>query len=351
MATVGVALVGYGFGNRAFHGPLIRETEGLEIRAVLSTNPDRQQQAHQHFPGVRIYDDYDALLADKHIDLVVISTPHSTHAPLTIQACRRGKHVVVDKIMALNVAEAESMVKAAEQASVLLSVFHNRRWDSDFLTVKAVLQQGLLGEPYVIESSVVGYRKPPAAGSHLPWRMQARYGGGAVRDWGAHLLDQAIQLFGSNIRSVYADFQYRWPGIDVESAAMCWVRFAEGVRFRMEVGSISKIDRPRWYVRGSQGALVIQGLDPQEAELKRNVVISGSDQACIAYESCHFESDIPEAKLQIVPGDYLAYYRNIAAALLHGAPLAVTPESVLDSLRLLESIVASAASGTVMNLP
>lgn len=351
MTTVGVGLIGYGFGNRAFHGPLIRQTESLEVRAVLTTNPDRRQEALEHFPAVRIYDSYDSLLADKHIDLVVISTPHSTHAPLTIHACELGKHVVVDKIMAMNVAEAESMIEAAEKAGVLLSVFHNRRWDSDFLTVQAALQQSLLGEPYVVESSVIGFRKAPAAGDRLPWRMQARHGGGVVRDWGAHLLDQAIQLFGGDIRSVYADFQYRWPGVDVESAAVCWIRFGGGVRFRMEVGNTSKIGRPRWYVRGSQGALVIHGLDPQEAELKRHVVISGSDQARIPEENCQFESDIPGAQLQIIPGDYLAYYKNIAAALLQGAPLTVTPESVLDSLRLMESIVASAASGTVISYP
>jgi scyllo-inositol 2-dehydrogenase (NADP+) len=351
MTTVGVGLVGYGFGNQAFHGPLIRETDGLEVRAVMTANPERRQLALEHFPGVKIYEKYDELLADPRIDLVVISTPHSTHAPLTIQACEKGKHVVVDKIMALGVAEGEAMIKAAERAGVLLSVFHNRRWDCDYLTVKNALQKGLLGEPWVIESSVVNFRTPPPPGQPLPWRMQARYGGGIIRDWGAHLLDQAIQLLGNDIRSVYADFQYRWPRIDVESAAVCWIRFNDGVRFRVEVGGISKIGRPRWYVRGSRGALVIDSLDPQEAELKRQVVISGTEQARIPGEKCRFESDVPGAELEILPGDYLAYYKNIAAALLEGAPLEVTPESVLDSLRLLEAIVASAASGTVINYP
>ena len=200
------------------------------------------------------------------------------------------------------------MIKAAERAGVLLSVFHNRRWDSDYLTVKNALQKGLLGEPWVIESSVVNFRTPPPPGQPLPWRMQARYGGGIIRDWGAHLLDQAIQLLGNDIRSVYADFQYRWPRIDVESAAVCWIRFNDGVRFRVEVGGISKIGRPRWYVRGSRGALVIDSLDPQEAELKRQVVISGTEQARIPGEKCRFESDVPGAELENPAGDYLAYY-------------------------------------------
>ena len=349
MTTVGVGLVGYGFGNQAFHGPLIRETDGLEVRAVMTANPERRQLALEHFPGVKIYEKYDELLADPRIDLVVISTL-IPRTPIDHPGLREAR-MVVDKIMALGVAEGEAMIKAAERAGVLLSVFHNRRWDSDYLTVKNALQKGLLGEPWVIESSVVNFRTPPPPGQPLPWRMQARYGGGIIRDWGAHLLDQAIQLLGNDIRSVYADFQYRWPRIDVESAAVCWIRFNDGVRFRVEVGGISKIGRPRWYVRGSRGALVIDSLDPQEAELKRQVVISGTEQARIPGEKCRFESDVPGAELEILPGDYLAYYKNIAAALLEGAPLEVTPESVLDSLRLLEAIVASAASGTVINYP
>lgn len=342
MTGIGVGLVGYGFGNRAFHGPLIKGTEGLEVRAVLTTNPERQRQAHVHFPGTKIYADYEELLTDEDIDLVVISTPHHLHAPQAIQACERGKHVVVDKIMALSVAEAEKMMAAAKKADVMLSVFQNRRWDSDYLTVAAAIKQGLLGEPYVVESSVVGFRQPPAPTSELPWRMKRACGGGPFRDWGAHLFDQAIQLFGNRVDSVYADFQYRWPGIDVETAAVCWIRFAEGVRFRIEVGNISKIERPRWYVRGAKGALVVQGRDPQEAQLKRGVVISGTDQARMPQEAFQLESEVGE--LEIHAGNYRAYYQNIADVLLHNAPLAVTPASVLDSIRLIEAACRSAES-------
>lgn len=165
MRVIGVGLVGYGYGNRAFHGPLIRETPGLEVKAIVTASPERQSQAQQHFPQAKIYNSYDELLSDESIGLVVISTPHDTHASLTVKACTQGKHVVVDKIMAMSVSEAEAMLEAARQANVVLSVFQNRRWDSDYLTVKRALEQGLLGEPYVVESSVVGYRKPPATGT------------------------------------------------------------------------------------------------------------------------------------------------------------------------------------------
>ncbi len=343
-APFGVALIGYGLAGKVFHGMLVRATPGLEVRAIVTRDPERRAQAQADFPEARLYDRFEEVLADPRVDLVVIGTPHDTHAPMAIAAAQAGKHVVVDKIMCLSTAEADAMIAAARQHGVVLSVFHNRRWDSDFLTVRRALEAGWLGEPYVFESCVVGHRRPPTGPpERLPWRMRAVHGGGPFRDWGAHLVDQAVQLFGTDIDSVYADFQYRFPGVDVETAAFCEIRFRNGVRYRIEVGSISHIGRPRWYVRGSQGALRIEGLDPQEAALKRGEVTAG--RAYMPAENCLLVSEVPGAQLQIVPGDYLAYYQNIAAALAGEAELAVRPESVRDALAVMELAIRSAQLG------
>lgn len=346
--TIGVGLVGYGLAGRVFHGMLVKATPGLEVRAIVTGNPDRARQAQADFPRARVYARYEELLDDPAVELVVIGTPHDTHMELSVAASRRKKHVVVDKIMATRVEEADAMIRAAEENGVLLSVFQNRRWDSDFLTVKKAIAEGWIGEPYVIESSVVRFSHPPDPSRPLPWRMQAHHGGGPFRDWGAHLVDQALQLFGTEVESVYADFQYRWPGIDVETAATAWIRFKSGVRYRVEVGSISKIGRPRWYVRGSKGALVIEGLDPQEAALKEGRVTARTQDAAMPPGSCRLVSETGPEAIEAVPGDYLAYYENIAAALLRGEPLAVTAESARDALAVIQAAVDSAASGQVV---
>ena len=334
---IGVGLVGYGLAGRVFHGMLVRNTPGLSVKAIVTRHPERRRAAEADFPGAAVYDDYARLLEDDSVSLVVLGTPHDTHVAMAVQAAERGRHVVVDKVMALSAAEADRMIEAAERHRVLLSVFHNRRWDSDFLTIKRALDQGWIGKPYVVESSVVGFRRPPEG--QLPWRMQKKHGGGPFRDWGAHLVDQAVQLFGADPVAVRADFQYRWPGIDVETAATCDLLFANGVRYRVEVGHISMIKRPRWYVRGSRGSLVIWGLDPQEAALKEGRVIGGTEEAKMPASACELASEVPGAKLEIVPGDYTVFYRGVAEAIRTGGPPPVDPCGVRDALRVMDRAI------------
>ncbi len=345
---IGVGLVGYGLAGKVFHGILVKHTPGLEVRAIMTANEARRAQAREDFPSATLYDDYESLLADDDVQLIVIGTPHETHQELAILAADRGKHIVVDKIMARSSQEADDMIAAAERNNVMLSIFHNRRWDSDFLTVKRAIQDGVLGNVYTVESSVVRYAKPPDPNGPLPWRLQSKHGGGPFHDWGAHLMDQAVQLFGLEIESVHADFQFRWPGIDVETAATCDLRFAGGVRYRVEVGSISLIGRPRWYIRGSKGALRIEGLDPQEAAQKEGRVISGTNNATMPSASCQLISPEGERTLPIVPGDYLAYYRNVEQALRGHEALAVHPAEARSVLRVMEAAVESARTGQIV---
>ena len=140
--TIGVGLVGYGLAGRVFHGMLVKATAGLEVRAIVTRDAERRRRAEADFPGAKVYAGYNELLDDPAVDLVVIGTPHDTHMEMSIAASNRKKHVVVDKIMATSVAEADAMIRAAKEKGVLLSVFQNRRWDSDFLTVKEAIARG-----------------------------------------------------------------------------------------------------------------------------------------------------------------------------------------------------------------
>jgi scyllo-inositol 2-dehydrogenase (NADP+) len=207
--SIGVGIAGYGLAGRVFHGPLVAHTPGLEVRAAFSRTEERRAEAARRHAGIKTHATYEALLDDPAVQLVVVGTPHDTHEQMVIQAAEVGKHVVVDKIMCLSVAEGERMIAAARRNNVLLSVFHNRRWDSDYLTLKSVIEQGLIGEPYVIESAVTSPGPSPAwlqsnsTASDRPrgWRSYAEFGGGPMRDWGAHLFDQAVQLGGPSVTS------------------------------------------------------------------------------------------------------------------------------------------------------
>jgi len=351
--TFGVGLVGYGLAGRAFHGLLAKETQGLEVRAVSTSSADRAAQALTDFPNARIVASFDELLSVGGLDLVVLGTPHDTHRDLAIRALGAGLHVVTDKIMCLDVREADQMIEASQRAGKMLSVFHNSRWDSDFLTLRACLAERLVGEPCVIESAVLraGPDATPAPPpDQRPWRYRADKGGGPFRDWGAHLMDQAMILGGGLPETVYCDLQFRRPNLDVETLATCSMRFASGLRVRIEAGAHSWIGRPRWYVQGTEGTIKMDGLDPQEAWLRKGEVVARGDRA--KFDSAHTEviNGAGAAPLTIVPGDYLAFYENVAAFLGGKAPLAVTPESCREVLRVYEAAFESARRNQVVRV-
>jgi len=185
---INFGVVGYGYSGRAFHTYLPTLADGLNLRAIAVRNPAVRQQAAADHPEARVYADLDTLLADGAIQLVILATPHDTHRDLAIQAMEAGKHVVTDKVMALNAHQAEEMIAAARRNDVMLSVFHNRRWDWDYLTVQKVVSDGLLGEPFLFHAAVAGYGAPRG------WRGDRAKSGGIMYDWGAHFMDQALQL-------------------------------------------------------------------------------------------------------------------------------------------------------------
>lgn len=347
---INVAFVGYGLGGRVFHTPLVNAVPAMRVHAVMSRSEEKRRLAEEDW-DCKTVPAVEDLLADPEVDLVVISTPHSTHRDLVIQSLEAGKHVVVDKVMALSVAEADEMIAAAEKAGKLLNVFQNRRWDGDFLTVEQVLAKGFLGEPVVCESSVVRFGR-----RRFTWRQSREQGGGPFRDWGAHIIDQLLLLFGP-AESVWADFLYT-DEFEVETAAHCHITHESGVRSVFECGFISRIQRPRWYIRGNLGALRKTGLDPQEPRLAEAGIVEGvtprggdyeprEHWARVVTEVAGAEADMT---LQTIPGRYVTYYENIAATLLSGAEPLVKLSQVRDQLAVIDAAVASAATGEVVRI-
>lgn len=340
---VGVGVVGYGYAGRVFHCPLIAQAQGLRLVAISSRDVERREQARQQW-NVRVYAQPEELLADAQVQLVVLATPHNTHHALGKMALQADKHLVIDKPFTLTTAEAEDLIAEARKRNLLLSVFHNRRWDWDYLTVRQVMEDGLLGEVWQVESCVGRY------GHSSRWRAQRESMGSLLHDWGAHLVDQAIQLMGLP-KQVMAWRHFRvWQG-DVESFIRAVLDYGEGRTFTVEVNYLRAAERPRWYVLGDKGGLVKYGLDPQEKALVAGDITQAQELPEYRARVWLHEGDqIVGHTIESVRGDWREYYRNIAGVLLRGEELAVKPEEAREVIRVIEAALQSAEAGTPVSL-
>jgi len=332
---IGVGVVGYGYAGRVFHCPLITQVEGLRLVAVSSRDAQRREQACQQWK-VRTYAQPEELLSDGQVQLVVIAAPHHTHHALGKMALQAGKHVVIDKPFTITTAEADDLINEARKRNLLLSVFHNRRWDWDYLTIRKVINEGLLGEIWQVESCVGRY------GHSSRWRSQRESMGSLLHDWGAHLVDQAIQLMGLPAQ-VMAWRHFRVWQSDVESFIRAVLDYGDGRTFTVEVNYLRAAERPRWYVLGDRGGLVKYGLDPQEEALRTgNIGAAVEPPQHRARVWVHEEGQVTERTIDSVRGDWSEYYRNIAGVLLRGEKLVVQPEQAREVIRVIEAALQSA---------
>jgi scyllo-inositol 2-dehydrogenase (NADP+) len=342
--VIKVGIVGYGFAGRGFHAYLMSRVPELRLAAVASRSAERRARAEQDY-DVATYATPEELLEWSGVDLVVIATPHNTHAELACQALAAGKHVVVDKIMCLSTTEADRMIATAERQGRMLSVFHNRRWDWDYLTVRRALAEGWLGEPYLFESTVMRYRGPRG------WRAEVEASGGLLSDWGAHLIDHALQLVPARVRSVSCDLQYRGWGKEIGSYARLLLRFENDVLYSIEIGNLARVEKPRWLVLGEKGALVKHGLDPQEpAMLRGDIEAAAEEPAHRARVRTELGGLATELTLESARGDWTDYYRNVAEASAGRAALVVRPEEARAVVAVYAAALESARTGASVTM-
>ncbi|WP_267116646.1 oxidoreductase, partial [Xanthomonas sacchari] len=262
MPDFNLALLGFGYVGRTFHAPLIAHTPGLHLHTVVSRQAEAVNAA---WPQARVVADAAQAFADPRIDAVVIATPNQTHAPLALAALAQGKHVLVDKPFTLDVAEAQQVLAQAQRADRIVSVFQNRRWDGDFLGVRALLEAGTLGEIAEFHSHFDRHR--PQVGDR--WREHALPGSGLWFDLGPHLLDQALQLFGPP-QALQADLALQRPGAQTVDYVHAVLRYPR-LRVVLHAGSLVAANGLRFAVHGSGGSYVKHGLDTQEAQLRAGV--------------------------------------------------------------------------------
>ncbi|MFH8463889.1 Gfo/Idh/MocA family oxidoreductase [Streptomyces sp. NPDC017991] len=352
-----VGLVGYGLAGSVFHAPLITATEGLVLDTVVTANPDRRRQAGDEFPGVRFAATPDELWqrADE-LDLIVIASPNKTHVPIARAALEAGLPVVVDKPIAGAAAEARELAALADERGLLLSVFQNRRWDNDFLTLRKLITEGELGDVHRFESRFERWRPELKGG----WRESGDPAeiGGLLYDLGSHVVDQALVLFGP-AATVYAESVVRRAGAEADDDTFIAITHTNGVRSHLYASATTAQLGPRFRALGSKAGYVKYGLDPQEATLRDGgrPVAGGEKEWGVEPEELWGRVGSGESPLTgggtpvpTVPGAYPAYYAAVAEALRGTGENPVTALEAAAALDVLEAAYRSAHENVTVTL-
>jgi predicted dehydrogenase len=335
-----VGLIGFGLGGRVFHAPLVSSVPGLELAAVLERTSNK---AAERYPGITTYRSLEAMLADSSLGLFVVTTPNKTHFQLARQVLEAGRSVVVDKPMAVTSAEIAQLMQLAAAKNLQLIPFHNRRWDSDFLTIQKLLHEGLLGRLVGFESRFDRWRPVPPA--NQPWKEDPSNGGNLL-NLGPHLSDQALHLFGKP-DAISAEVLRERDGQGANDAFTLRLRYP-GFIVTLGANSLSLPAAPRFHLRGTKGNYWKSGLDPQEAALNKITHIESSDSTwgqepradwgTLHVEGCDGTVGQP---IKPIPGDYRLYYAGVCDALLGKAPAPVPAVAAWRVARLLEWAVES----------
>lgn len=342
--AIRVGLIGYGYASKTFHAPLISGTPGMTLAAVASSD---ENKVHADWPAMPVVSGPERILNDPNIDLVVIPTPNDTHFPLAKAALEAGKHVVVDKPFTVTLSQARELEALAKSGGRLLSVFHNRRWDSDFLTVKALINEGLLGEVGYFESHFDRYR--PQVRNR--WREQGGPGSGIWYDLAPHLLDQVVNLFGLPV-SMQVDLAQLRPGsqsTDYFHAVLAWPQR----RVVLHGTLVAAAETARFIIQGSRGSYVKYGLDPQEERLKSGERLPQEDWGYDMRDGVLTRAegeDITEESWLTLPGNYPAYYAAIRDALNGSGTNPVPASQAIQIMELIEFGLESARHRTTLCL-
>jgi scyllo-inositol 2-dehydrogenase (NADP+) len=344
---VGVGLVGYGLAGSSLHGPLITAEPRLQLRAVVTSAPDRVRD----LPGVPVVPTVAALLDDPAVELVVVAVPNAAHHDVARTALDAGRHVVVDKPFTVTTAEADDLIALADARDLRLAVFHQRRWDADHLTVRRCVDEGLLGRVTTYLARYDRFRP----GTPVRWTDEDRPGAGVLYDLGAHLVDQALCLFGAP-RTVWADLGTQRGGQGQGGGAVDYAHVVLGygdLRAILHAGSLVRAPGPRFEVHGDRGSFVKDGMDGQVAAL-----LAGGRPGDPGWGeepparhgtlTTDLAGLVSTGRLASVPGSYEVFYRGMAAAVRGEGPVPVPPEQARDVIRVIERATVSSREGRVV---
>ncbi len=338
-----MGLIGYGLAGSVFHAPLIRSVESLELTKIVTS---RREQVAQDLPGVAVVAGIEVVLLDPAIDLVVIASPSAHHYQHARAALLAGKHVVVDKPLAASAQEAAELIDLAASCGRVLSVFQNRRWDNDFLTVQYAIKQGWLGKVFHYEAHFDRFRPDIKAG----WREEPGPAAGILYDLGAHLIDQSLHLFGMPL-AVTADIIRQRRGARVDDYFHLVLDYFP-LRVILHAATLVAQPGPRFLVHGDGGSFLKYGIDLQEAALRRGGRPGDPDWGGDSPE--HYGELTPAGatprKIETLRGGYERYYQALAGCLENGGPPPVDPRDSRDGLIVIEAAQRSAAERRTVSI-
>lgn len=331
-----VAIVGYGLAGRVFHAPLIAATDGLEVSSIVTSNATRAKQAAAEHPRAKVVSSVEDLWVSTPPDLVVVASANDSHVEIASSTIEHAVPVVVEKPAALTVAEAETLVEQADRASVMLTVFQNRRWDTDQLTLRRLIEEDALGEITRYESRFERWR--PSLDPAKPREvLPPEEGGGVLLDLGVHLVDQALVLFGP-VAEVYAEIDSR-RGAPAEDDVFIALRHESGTLSHLHASAVTPSPGPRLRVQGTTAGFLVPRLDPQEAALREGARPDTVDDWGKPEEWDYGRLIGGEHSVPVPPepGDWPRFYALLRDALLDGGPPPVDPRDAVETLRVLEA--------------
>jgi scyllo-inositol 2-dehydrogenase (NADP+) len=332
--SIRCGVIGFGLAGRIFHSAVINATDGIDLAGIVQRNGDAAEKA---YPQVPIYRSLDAMLGKANLDVIVVATPNNTHVPMATQCLRAGKHVVIDKPLAVSSSEAASLFAISRETGRRVFVYHNRRCDGDFLTVRQLLKTDKLGTLRTFESHFDRFRPTPKPGA---WREEVGHGNGILLDLGSHLGDQALVLFGLPT-AVWGDVRSERECSRVDDAFDIRLYYPK-LTVWLRSTSLSALPAVRFLAEGTRGSYRKNGLDPQEDALRSGDLFQSTpwgmdpESAWGAITSLDANGATQHTTVPTLPGDYRGFYANVRDTLLGKAGQAVTLVDAWRVLRLLE---------------
>jgi scyllo-inositol 2-dehydrogenase (NADP+) len=332
-SIINVGLVGYGISAKVFHAPFIATNRNFQLVSVVERH---KQESKENFPQVQVVRSIDELLQNDAIDLVVITTPNETHFPYAKAALEAGKHVTLEKPVTTSSEEAKQLMEIARRSGKVLSVYQNRRYVSDFLTIKEILDKKLLGDVHTFEGHYDRYR---AEARPQAWREHVLPGSGILFDLGPHLLDQVLYLFGIP-NTIAADIRMQRPHAKVDDYFDLRLDYGF-LKVILQAGMLVREPGPRYLIHGTKGSFVKWGEDPQEALLRAGVLPVGDNwgkekEDIYGMLNTELDGNIVREKYASHKGDYAAYYKNLYETIVKGKPVRERIEHGYNTIRLIE---------------
>ena len=347
MDTIQVGLASFGMSGRVFHAPVLAHHRGFRLSKITERSKD---EVRHHYPDVVSVRSFDDLINDDNIELIVVNPPDSTHFEYAHRVLEAGKHVVVEKPFTHTIGQGEDLLNLAEKRNRVLSVFQNRRWDGDFLTVRKVLENQWLGRLVEFESNYMRYRNYIQPDT---WKESAKHGSGVTYNLGSHMIDQAVVLFGMP-EAVFADIDHMRNGSEIDDYYLIKLIYPE-IKVTLKAGYLVREETPRYTLHGTLGSFLKYGKDPQEELLNRGGNPSMPDwgkepEADWGTLNTEINGLHVRGKVETVAGNYAKYYDNIYDAIRNRAELEVRPEQALNVISLIEAALESNRTGQCVEI-